>query len=132
MLLGVAGGAASVLVTYGLYPLLPVSDEVKKLYGVLGGVSGLAVIGFLVIVIAEELVFRGALHRALGRYYWLSPFIFVIGHALLGSPLLVLAAFVCGVFWTFLRQWSGGLIAPLIAHLLWDAAVFWLRPLAGQ
>ena len=132
MVLGLAGGGASVFATYALYPLFPVAGEVQRLYGVLGAVQGLAVLGFLVIVAAEELVFRGALHEALGPYYWLSPFIFVIGHMFLGSPLLVVVAFVCGAFWTFLRHWSGGLAAPLIAHLVWDAAVFWLRPLASQ
>ena len=132
MMLGLSAGGASVFATYVLYPLFPVAGEVSRLYGVLGAVEGFAVIGFLVIVVAEELVFRGALHEVLGHRYWLSPFIFVIGHAFLGSPLLVAVAFLCGAFWTFLRRWSGSLLAPVVAHLVWDAAVFWLRPLASR
>jgi membrane protease YdiL (CAAX protease family) len=44
------------------------------------------------------------------------------------SPLLVVVALVCGLIWGALRVWTKGLVAPLLAHLLWNLLVFVLFP----
>lgn len=88
------------------------------------------------VILGEELVWRGAVQGALvGR---LGPragvpaaaLVYALAHMPLGYPVLVLVAFLCGLVWGRLRVTSGSLVAPLLAHLLWDAFVLLWFPLA--
>ena len=97
------------------------------------------------IATSEEVLFRGALptsraasggHRLLGLT-WADLFqviIFAAGYALatmaLGSLLLMVCAFVCAIVWGSLRLASGSLVAPIVAHVLWDPGVLVVWPLA--
>ena len=56
--------------------------------------------------------------------------IYMLPQVAFRSPLLVLVAFVCGMVWGLLRVRTGGLAAPLVAHLVWDILVFVLFPVA--
>ena len=37
-------------------------------------------------------------------------------------------ALVCGAIWSILRVYTGSLVAPLVAHLIWTPAVIFLYP----
>jgi membrane protease YdiL (CAAX protease family) len=57
--------------------------------------------------------------------------LYALAHLSLGSPLLVGLALACGLFWSGLRSWSGSLVPPLLAHLVWDAVII-LAPVGGR
>jgi uncharacterized protein len=88
------------------------------------------------IILAEELVWRGVVIEALGRRFspaatvLLGAAVYAAAHLPAGSPLLGALALACGLYWSALRVGTGSLWSGLIAHLIWDACVFVLRPLA--
>jgi membrane protease YdiL (CAAX protease family) len=141
--LGLAVGVAMSIATWVLYPisaeLVPaIQAEVTKLYALLrqppGPVWAFPVL--VLVVAAEELVWRGLAIDVLGktgktlRPVLLSSLIYMLPQVAFRSPLLVLVAFVCGMVWGLLRVRTGGLAAPLVAHLVWDILVFVLFPVA--
>ena len=141
--LGLAVGVAMSIATWVLYPisaeLVPaIQAEVPKLYALLrqppGPVWAFPVL--VLVVAAEELVWRGLAIDVLGktgktlRPVLLSSLIYMLPQVAFRSPLLVLVAFVCGMVWGLLRVRTGGLAAPLVAHLVWDILVFVLFPVA--
>jgi membrane protease YdiL (CAAX protease family) len=87
----------------------------------------------LFIILGEEIVWRsaitlplaarlgsaiGALAAALG---------FAAAHLSLGLPVLLLAAFGAGGFWSALVVKTRSAVPSLVCHVLWDlAALFWL------
>ena len=100
-------------------------------------------IGALVLVIAasEEVLFRGGwllsggdLRPARGRArvlrgLALAALAYGLTSLPLLSPLLLGWMVFCGLSWGLLRLWSGSLWAPLLAHLVWDLAIFVAWPL---
>lgn len=92
-----------------------------------------------VVVIAEEVVWRGTVHAVLEHH--LSPaaataagtLAYAAALAPTGSPTLVLTALCAGACWTALRTITGSLSAALTAHLVWDLLVLVVGvvPLAG-
>ena len=52
-----------------------------------------------------------------------------LAHAALGSGLLLVVAFLCGIAWGALRAASKSLLPPLVAHLVWDVVVLLWLPL---
>jgi membrane protease YdiL (CAAX protease family) len=117
-----AGPGWTVAGTAALYGLLRTSTQAWALLPV--------------VVVAEELVWRGVVQEALDRR--LGPAVAVVvaaaayatAHLPLGSPLLAGVAFACGVYWSALRRWTGSLVPSLVCHLAWDIVVLVLRPLA--
>ncbi len=146
LLVGVAGAAASIALTYGLYgpiselfPRFPIA--VRNLYDVMNSAGyerwALVVI-VTVVIVAEEIVWRGRIldatnptRRTLG---WKIAQSLVFGalygaaHSTSGSGLLVFIAFAFGTAWALLRMLTGSLWAPLVAHVLWDMAVLVVWP----
>jgi membrane protease YdiL (CAAX protease family) len=86
------------------------------------------------VVAAEELVWRGLaidlFSKSLGRSgaVLLASLVYVLPQIAFRSPLLVIVALSCGLVWGGLRVRTGGLLAPLVAHLTWDLLVFVLFP----
>jgi len=103
----------------------PLGDELARA-GVWGKVS-LVILATVWAPVVEETFFRGALFRHLsGRLHFilaglLSGLIFAALHpqGLGGIPVLVAAGFN----FAMLRQWRGGLIAPMTAHALNNGTV---------
>ena len=89
-----------------------------------------------VIVIAEEIVWRGAVQGALARRMrWLpaavvGALVYALGHTPVGSPALVLACLGAGFCWSALRVLTDSLPATIVAHLVWDFAVLVVHQLA--
>ena len=144
ILVGAAAGAAMTLATYGLYPLLAarfpvVARDTAHLYTKLDAPAHLWLSLVLVpVVVGEEVVWRGLVQGALARRLGARGAVlaaaplYAVAHAPVGSPILGLAALACGLVWGGLRAATAGLIAPLVAHLLWDEIVLFLAPLAGR
>jgi NADH dehydrogenase len=89
----------------------------------------------LLIVAAEELVWRGVLARffverlgvALGLL--VGTLIYVAAHAAAMNPLLWVAALGCGLYWGILAELTDDLTAPIVSHLAWDVMVMFVTPL---
>lgn len=134
-LLAVSWGARSVLTPTGsprqiwlLRLYLQLGDPEKLQHSVL--LTG----ALIAIVIAEELVWRGLVLEDLterfgNRRGWLMaallyalatlPTVYLMGDGFAGpNPLLVMAAFGCGVVWTFLAGRLGRLLPSTVSHLV--------------
>ncbi|HEX4999000.1 MAG TPA: CPBP family glutamic-type intramembrane protease, partial [Terriglobia bacterium] len=81
----------------------------------------------VMIVFAEEAVWRGVIARWLMER-WGRPAGVAAGAALYAachwaafSPLLLVAALGCGLFWGWLYAATDDLVTPTVSHLLWDA-----------
>jgi hypothetical protein len=88
-----------------------------------------------VVVIAEEIIWRGAVYRRLAERFpgWraivLASLCYTSSTLGLMNPMLVVAALMMGLAWTLLAARSGRLVAPLLSHLTWDLIVLVLYPL---
>lgn len=127
--------------TWCLYPLsveaVPaIQAEVQGLYALLrqppGPVWAFPVL--VIVVAAEEAIWRGVgidiLRKVTGPWQSvvISALLYVLPQVALRSPLLVLVALLCGMVWGMLRVRTSSLIAPLVAHLVWDLLVFVMFP----
>jgi len=83
---------------------------------------------------AEEIFFRGALYTALGRYHpaLVSTIIYVAATLASGNPMLAFAAIILGTVCALERRATGGVLAPILTHLVWTLVVLLaLPPLFG-
>lgn len=100
----------------------------------------------LIVLIAscEELVFRGALlgpARRRAQRLWRRvggedllrvaglAAAYGLAMATLGSGLLLVVAFACGLAWGWLRVGTRSLVPPILAHVVWDLGVLVVWPL---
>ena len=85
--------------------------------------------------IAEELFFRGALYTALGRWYpvAISTLLYAAAVAASGNPMLGFAALVLGTVCGLQRRATGGVLAPVLTHMVWGLVmVLGLPPIFGR
>ena len=54
--------------------------------------------------------------------------LYAAAHAGTMSPLLGIAAFVCGIYWGILADASDDLTAPIVSHLAWDIMIMFVVP----
>ncbi|HVQ84176.1 MAG TPA: type II CAAX endopeptidase family protein [Mycobacterium sp.] len=83
---------------------------------------------------AEEIFFRGALYTALGRHHpvLISTVLYVCATLASGNPMLGFAATILGTVCALERRASGGVLAPLLTHLVWGLImVLALPPMFG-
>jgi hypothetical protein len=131
-------------------PLLPqVLTATERLFDLLhvGNFTPAARGGLIVVVAScEEVLFRGALagppggrddpplHRPgrddLLRVVALAA-VYALATATLGSSLLVVCAFACAIAWGLLRVATRSLVAPIVAHVVWDLFVLVVWPLVA-
>lgn len=80
--------------------------------------------------IAEELYFRGALYASVGRRHavLVTTSVYVLVTAASGIPLLVFAAAILGVVVGLQRRVTGGVLGPIITHLIWSLGMLFLLP----
>jgi membrane protease YdiL (CAAX protease family) len=140
VLTGVLVGSAMTALTYPIYrlavALLPrLEPVVSGLYrSSHKGPLSLAVLWVLLIIAAEELLFRGAWLLALEGYMskgaalGLSVLLYAGAQAFSGSLIVGLLALCCGALWSLERVWTGSLIAPLLSHMIWTPVVILLYP----
>jgi uncharacterized protein len=80
---------------------------------------------------SEEVLWRGAVFARLTRRYgpgWRpvvrSAAAYALFVGLSGSPVLSLAALVCGTVWARQRQVTGSLVPGLVSHALWSLLMY--------
>lgn len=80
--------------------------------------------------IAEELYFRGALYAGVGRRHGVlvTTTVYALVTAASGIPLLVFAAAVLGLIVGLQRRVTGGVLGPIITHLIWSLGMLFLLP----
>jgi membrane protease YdiL (CAAX protease family) len=100
-----------------------------------GGDPGSALVWTLIILAAEESLWRGWLLRPLSRLVGrrgalaLSLATYALAQVGSGSGILVLAALACGAIWLAERAWTGSVVAPLLSHAIWTPVIIHLVPL---
>jgi len=141
VMFGVLFGLGMTLATYPLYALAcaiapRLRVDVAVLYAAARGASLAETLPWLVaIVVAEELLWRGALLELLSPRISprgamaISIATYTFAQAGTGSPIVALLALACGTLWTLQRQLAGSLLSPLIAHLIWTPTLILLAPL---
>jgi membrane protease YdiL (CAAX protease family) len=84
---------------------------------------------------SEEVLWRGAVFARLTRRYgagWRPVVLTAAADALFvglsGSPVLALAALVCGTVWARQRQVTGSLVPGLASHALWSLLMYLYVP----
>ena len=94
----------------------------------------LIVVITLVNGIAEEMFFRGALYTALRERHpvLISTFLYIVATSASGNPMLGFAAVILGTVCALERRATGGVLAPVLTHLVWGLImVLALPPLFG-
>ncbi|MEB3021127.1 CPBP family intramembrane glutamic endopeptidase [[Mycobacterium] crassicus] len=95
----------------------------------------LVVLIAIVNAIAEEMFFRGALFSAFGRHYplVLSTVLYIAAMMAAGNLMVGLAALVLGTVCAVERRATGGVLAPVLTHLVWGLMmVLALPPIFGM
>jgi uncharacterized protein len=94
----------------------------------------LVVVITLVNGVAEELFFRGALYTVLQKWHpvLISTVLYVVATSASGNPMLGFAAVILGAVCALERRATGGVLAPVLTHLVWGLImVLALPPLFG-
>lgn len=140
------GGVVGVAMTMGTLALFgPVTafipalrTDVVGLYAALGHPGTVTALVLLpLIVICEEIAWRGAVFQALSsRLAWApaalaGSVLYAVVHAPIGSPALLVTCLAAGLCWNALRAWTDSLPAVILAHLIWDASVLILYRVVG-
>ncbi len=140
----IGGGLLAGLVLYGLtrVAILPLSAawpgweaQARTLGAWKDGHTPFFLASTLVLIIlAEEALWRGVLARfcmeRLGRVFGIAAgaALYAAAHAVTLNPLLVAAAFGCGLYWGLLYAATDDLTAPLVSHLVWDVLILFVAP----
>lgn len=83
----------------------------------------------LVNGLAEELFFRGALYAAVARRPVLvSTVVYVLTTLATLNVMLIFSAAVLGVLVGLQRRVSGGVMAPMITHVVWSLGMLFILP----
>jgi len=109
---------------------------IENVYDFRGGASTIRIALLMILVIGpgEELFWRGYLQRQFsaqwGRYNGLliSLLVYTGVHVFTGNIMLILAAFICGLFWGWLYLKYQSMVINVISHTIWDVVVFLLLP----
>ncbi len=132
--IGLAAGAAWLVATQvghrvlvHLFPafreqvkdLYRIRDEDVPLWSMAGAVTLMGV--------AEEMLFRGLVQGGLGLLAAVAAYTLV--QAVEGKWALGLAALLGGLVWGLLFAWRDGMVAPVVAHVLWTGVLTFLWPL---
>ena len=113
----------------------PVAEKVTRVldYTNHGNLTLLVVIT-LVNGFAEELFFRGALYTALGAFHpvLISTLLYAAATSASGNPMLGFAAIILGTVCAWERRATGGVLAPVLTHVVWGLImVLALPPVFG-
>jgi membrane protease YdiL (CAAX protease family) len=109
---------------------------IEGVYNFKGDAAGIriAILMLLVIGPGEELFWRGYLQRkiSLKTGKWagllLALVLYTGVHILTGNIMLILAAFICGLFWGWLYLKYNSMVINVISHTVWDIVVFLVLP----
>ena len=138
--LGLGSGAVLYVATRGFVVVADRSRtfarQVQAAYGRAEGVSVSTAVGLaLLTALGEELFWRGLVTRvgvdrglsggAAAAFGWLLYIASDLPSRLLP---IVAAAIVGGALWTGLAWWTGGILAPIVSHMLWTGLMLRFPP----
>jgi membrane protease YdiL (CAAX protease family) len=112
--------------------------QVAGVYAMKTGENQLVIALLLLFVIgpAEEIFWHGLVQSELTKKIP-SPWVIVVTtliYSLVHLPslnfLLIMAAFVCGLFWSAIYYYNRNLLTVIVSHALWDVSVFVLFPIS--
>lgn len=133
--IGLAVGAAFVVGALIAREIKPVAHLITQVLEFANhGSLPLIVAITLVNGLAEEMFFRGALYSALGRFHpvLISTLLYIAVTCASGNPMLGFAAIILGTVCALERRATGGILAPMLTHLVWGLImVLALPPLFG-
>ncbi|MCW2808938.1 MAG: family intrarane metalloprotease [Marmoricola sp.] len=109
----------------------PLADQVRAVLHFAG--EGPAPLLLLVVTvlngIAEELFFRGGLYAAIRQHQVpVTAVAYAIATAATGNVMLAFAALVLGVVVGLERRATGGILAPVLTHLVWSVTMLYALP----
>lgn len=114
----------------------PLADQVVAILAYTTEASWRVVVLVAIVnAIAEEMFFRGALFSAFGRRSPLvfSTVLYVAAMMAAGNVMVGLAALVLGTVCAIERRATGGVLAPVLTHLVWGLVmVLALPPIFGM
>ncbi|MBO6512353.1 MAG: CPBP family intramembrane metalloprotease [Phycisphaerales bacterium] len=119
----------SALSSGGAQPTQPMTNPVFDLISDSGPILIILVFSLATVwaPIAEELIFRGALHRHINsRVHWVATaFITALLFAYMHSygPLMVAPLIALGFMFAFMRQWRDSIIPCITAHFIHNASL---------
>ncbi|MBA4537385.1 CPBP family intramembrane metalloprotease [Bacillus aquiflavi] len=115
---------------------LPFSKQVSRLYNRYAPTELWHYIVLLFILIpGEEIFWRGFIQKRILKYtnIWISIFVSALLYASVqiyaGHSILILAAFVGGLFWGALYTWKRSIPLIIVSHLTFDLMIFIFLPL---
>lgn len=118
--------------------LFPFKDaQISSVYSNRAQGSSL-LIGVLLLVIigpGEEIYWRGFIQNNLAKKlgdnkgYIFATLLYAGVHIITFNFMLVMAAFVCGIYWGWIYKKEKSLVPIIISHAIWDFTVFVLFPL---
>jgi len=81
--------------------------------------------------VGEELFFRGSLYAAVGgrQALLVTTLVYAVATIPTGIPMLALAAALLGFVTGLQRRATGGVLAPMITHVIWTLGMIFLLPL---
>ncbi len=126
---------AAYRVTDSVWPT--VTDHVRVLYATIAvGHARLPLVGLtLVVVIAEELIWRGAALELFpakrARFAVATVMLYALPQALAAAWLLVAAALGVGSLFLVQRMITGRLTDSIVTHAVWSIAIFVVVPLGA-
>jgi membrane protease YdiL (CAAX protease family) len=109
----------------------PLADQVRAVLDFAGEGSSAVLLLIVTVLngIAEELFFRGALYASIpNRQVPITAVAYAIATAATGNVMLAFAALVLGVVVGLERRASGGILAPVLTHIVWSVAMLYALP----
>jgi len=111
--------------------------QVSSIYGMKAGHDSYILTILLLFLIgpAEEIFWRGTIQKYFMKKNgpWsgvlITSIIYALVHLWSFNFMLIMAAFVCGIFWGTLFLYKKRLSVVIISHAVWDVAVFILLPI---
>jgi hypothetical protein len=136
IVIGLALGAVFVIGGLVAREIAPLRDYTAQVLA-FASQGSLPLVVFITLIngLAEELFFRGALYSALEKHHpaIISTVIYTIaiGVSTL-NPMLTFAAIILGAVCAFERRATGGVLAPILTHMVWGLImVLALPPVFG-
>jgi membrane protease YdiL (CAAX protease family) len=95
------------------------------------GILPIVTILTILTSVGEELFFRGSLYAAVGgrQALLVTTLVYTVTTIPTGIPLLFLAAALLGFVVGLQRRVTGGVLGPIIIHLIWALGLLYLLPL---
>jgi uncharacterized protein len=109
---------------------------IEGVYRFKGDAAGIRIAMLMLVLIGpgEELFWRGFLQRKLssktGKWtgFIIALLLYTGVHIFTGNFMLIMAAFICGLFWGWMYLKYNSMLINVVSHTVWDIVVFLLLP----